>query len=589
MNTGKQGADNMLQHKNVSFQVLSQVLTGIVLLTGLAMSPAELRAQAQSAKISVGLLPFDDATGAGIGGPAADALGRQLRGQLIQSGKLMPKILTLTPGTALPLEPEQASELGRTAKVDIVVAPTVMKAETKSSQKGASLGRSVFGVQIGGAKATGVSAEVQLQVEMIRSSDGQRLGVFRVDGKKSVTSVSADAGGLATTLGSTDVANPSFQSSPLGQALQDALLKLAAEIETRSGQAMGKPLSSEDSGHTESTAGKGQGGSAVVSSGASVSYGAQGDQAGTVAQRGAQSSLAQGAMNGSPSAGSNTDAPLSATALPPVTDQNGLGSQTSKQGNAPAGGSRNVPLSTTKVAASASGARFNVTGVWSGNFLGGSDFHLSQDGDRVWGKFSYGNGTGFARGNWNDGRLILVLVPTTAQVGGACDPRKILVIPAKGTATSLAPYVLDLGNVAAAYTGRMQRTSPSPGPAIDYPYEAELKNCGQLMTYDLVFDTNSDKLKSTDWPILQVLADLLKKDPALKIQIAGHTDSTGDAAANQALSERRANTVKQMLTERYGADANRLDAKGYGPEQPMASNDTEQGRAINRRVELVKE
>lgn len=232
--------------------------------------------------------------------------------------------------------------------------------------------------------------------------------------------------------------------------------------------------------------------------------------------------------------------------------------------------------------------RFNLTGAWDGSFWGGATFQLTQDGDRIWGKFSYGNGDGFARGSWNDGRLILIATPTTAQVGGACDPRKIVVVSAKGTATALTPYVLDLANNA-PYTGRMTRTSPTPGPVADYPYEAELKNCGQLATYDLVFDTNSDKLKGADWPILQVLAGLLKKDPALSIQIAGHTDSTGDATANQALSERRANTVKQTLVARYGVDANRLTAKGYGAEQPLAGNDTEQGRAINRRVELIKQ
>jgi len=232
--------------------------------------------------------------------------------------------------------------------------------------------------------------------------------------------------------------------------------------------------------------------------------------------------------------------------------------------------------------------RLNVTGAWDGNFWGGSEFHLTQEGDHVWGKFTYGNGDGFARGNWSDGRLILILTPTTAQVGGSCDPRKILVIPAKGTAILVEPYTFDLSNNV-TFVGRMNRTSPNPGPAIEYPYEAELKNCGQLATYDLVFETNSDKLRGTEWPILQVLADLLKKDPALKVEIAGHTDSTGNGAANQALSERRANTVKKTLSDRYGVDASRLNAKGYGAEQPLADNGTEQGRAINRRVEIVKQ
>ena len=230
--------------------------------------------------------------------------------------------------------------------------------------------------------------------------------------------------------------------------------------------------------------------------------------------------------------------------------------------------------------------RINVTGMWDGNFMGGSGFQLSQEGDRVLGKFTYGNGSGFARGSWSDGRLVLILTPTTAQVGGACDPRKILVFTTKGTATLLQPYVLDLGNNA-AYTGRMSRTSPSSGAAVEYPYEAELKNCGQIFTYDLSFDTNSDKLNGADWPVLEVVGGLLKKDAALKLQITGHTDATGDPASNQNLSTRRAETVKKTLAERYVADAARVTAKGYGAEQPLATNDTDDGRAINRRVEIV--
>jgi outer membrane protein OmpA-like peptidoglycan-associated protein len=218
--------------------------------------------------------------------------------------------------------------------------------------------------------------------------------------------------------------------------------------------------------------------------------------------------------------------------------------------------------------------------------MGGSDFQLSQEGDRVWGKFTYGNGEGFARGSWSEGRLLLILTPTSAKVGGSCDPRKIVVITTKGTATQLEPYVLDLGNNT-GYTGRMVRNSPSPGPALDYPYEAELKNCGQLFTYDLSFDTNSDKPKGGDWPILEVIAGLLKKDATLKVQITGQTDATGNAAVNQDLSERRAQTVRKTLVERYGAEANRVTSKGYGAEQPLATNDTEDGRAINRRVEVI--
>jgi len=232
--------------------------------------------------------------------------------------------------------------------------------------------------------------------------------------------------------------------------------------------------------------------------------------------------------------------------------------------------------------------RLNMTGAFNGSFIGGSEFHLTQDGDHVVGKFTSGNGDGFARGTWQDGRLILILTPTTEQVGGSCDPRKIVVIPAKGTVASVDPYVLDLANNA-SYVSKMTRMSPSGGAPVEYPYEAELKNCGQLATYELAFETNSDKLKGTDWPILQALADLMKKDSKLNIEVAGHSDSTGNAASNQTLSEKRANTVKKTLTDKYRVDAGRLTAKGYGADQPIADNGSEEGRAINRRVELVKQ
>jgi OOP family OmpA-OmpF porin len=80
---------------------------------------------------------------------------------------------------------------------------------------------------------------------------------------------------------------------------------------------------------------------------------------------------------------------------------------------------------------------------------------------------------------------------------------------------------------------------------------------------------------------------VLKNGPSMEIQIAGHTDSTGDAAKNMDLSERRAATVKQTLVDRYGADAARITTKGWGVEQPIADNKTDDGRALNRRVEIV--
>ena len=88
-------------------------------------------------------------------------------------------------------------------------------------------------------------------------------------------------------------------------------------------------------------------------------------------------------------------------------------------------------------------------------------------------------------------------------------------------------------------------------------------------------------------PLLAAVAELLKKNPSHKIQVAGHTDSTGDAKKNQELSERRAAAVKKVLVEKYGADTARITVKGSGANQPVADNQTEDGRALNRRVEIV--
>jgi OOP family OmpA-OmpF porin len=94
-------------------------------------------------------------------------------------------------------------------------------------------------------------------------------------------------------------------------------------------------------------------------------------------------------------------------------------------------------------------------------------------------------------------------------------------------------------------------------------------------------------MKGSDWPVLASVADLLKKDAALRIKIAGHTDSTGDAAHNQDLSLRRAEAVKKALVDKYDADGSKITTKGWGAEQPLVDNGTEEGRAVNRRVEVL--
>ena len=103
---------------------------------------------------------------------------------------------------------------------------------------------------------------------------------------------------------------------------------------------------------------------------------------------------------------------------------------------------------------------------------------------------------------------------------------------------------------------------------------------------DLHFETGTTRLTSQGQRTVESLAAVLKAYPTVRVTLEGHTDATGDPASNKTLSSQRAGAVKQMLTN-AGIAADRLQAEGYGQERPIASNDTETGRARNRRLELV--
>lgn len=99
------------------------------------------------------------------------------------------------------------------------------------------------------------------------------------------------------------------------------------------------------------------------------------------------------------------------------------------------------------------------------------------------------------------------------------------------------------------------------------------------------FHTNSDKLTDASVEILDRVVNTLKAHPEVKLEVSGHTDSRGDDAYNKDLSERRAISVRRYLVD-HGVLSDNLTAKGYGEERPIASNDTSEGMAQNRRVEL---
>jgi outer membrane protein OmpA-like peptidoglycan-associated protein len=116
----------------------------------------------------------------------------------------------------------------------------------------------------------------------------------------------------------------------------------------------------------------------------------------------------------------------------------------------------------------------------------------------------------------------------------------------------------------------------------------DLEANGHVATQGLLFDTGSDKLRPESTPTLKAIVAMMEQHPELKIRIEGHTDNVGNPGANKTLSDKRAAAVKAAMVGQYKVAAGRLDAQGFGDTKSVSDNKTAEGRANNRRVELVK-
>ncbi len=114
-----------------------------------------------------------------------------------------------------------------------------------------------------------------------------------------------------------------------------------------------------------------------------------------------------------------------------------------------------------------------------------------------------------------------------------------------------------------------------------------IRETGKAAVYGIYFDTGKAEIKPASEPALVEIAKLLKADPKLKLYVVGHTDNVGLFGPNIKLSEDRAAAVVKALVGKYGIVSSRLTPFGDGPTAPVASNKSEEGRAKNRRVELV--
>lgn len=122
--------------------------------------------------------------------------------------------------------------------------------------------------------------------------------------------------------------------------------------------------------------------------------------------------------------------------------------------------------------------------------------------------------------------------------------------------------------------------TPEPTPAPPPPVKQ------RIVLRGVNFDFNSSDIRPSSRPVLDQAAELLKANPSVDVRVEGHTDSVGSEEYNQALSVRRAEAVYRYLVNR-GVDPERFTVEGLGESRPIATNDTEAGRAQNRRVELI--
>ncbi len=106
----------------------------------------------------------------------------------------------------------------------------------------------------------------------------------------------------------------------------------------------------------------------------------------------------------------------------------------------------------------------------------------------------------------------------------------------------------------------------------------------KLVTYGITFDVNKADIKPESYGTLKSIADVLKENPGVSVKITGHNDSDGDDSMNLDLSKRRAESVKNELSSKFGIKASRMETEGAGESKPVAPNDVPSNKAMNRRV-----
>jgi outer membrane protein OmpA-like peptidoglycan-associated protein len=228
----------------------------------------------------------------------------------------------------------------------------------------------------------------------------------------------------------------------------------------------------------------------------------------------------------------------------------------------------------------------NASGTYETNY---GNFHLRQEGTSVTGCYEHDGGL------LNGGIEGRVMKFTWREEGGESDRGPALMVFSPDGKDMFGLWWTEGQTDRAGGTWDGKKISSDvgscphwAGTGAEAQIAKDLQEQGRSRIYGINFDLDSDHLRDESKPTLDKIVAMLKSKSDWKLKIEGHTDSTGNEAHNQQLSEARAAAVKSYLVA-AGIDASRLSSAGLGASKPVAGNESETGRAQNRRVEVVKE
>lgn len=213
----------------------------------------------------------------------------------------------------------------------------------------------------------------------------------------------------------------------------------------------------------------------------------------------------------------------------------------------------------------------DLTGILFDN-VGSAHTHYFPEGIELHGK--HPEADNFETGKWRH----IAIAYKKGQMKCYVDQHRVLVIPQ----VEYQPRFVAVAGVALVKLKNFRLAIGGGMNMLDKLFKE-----GRIVTHGILFDVGKATLKPHSYGVINEIAKLLEQNPDIKLSIEGHTDSDGNDASNQKLSEERAAAVKNALIE-LKIDGSRLETKGWGESKPIDDNSKHEGKANNRRVEFVK-